>query len=96
MRNVQLQNNEEVVPKLTFNGYSLFVEIDDLNLRARNRGVVMANILEEHISEETKRITPTGLRNILEYFNQIDAFERAQAYSAFRQILQERGRTSAS
>lgn len=84
-------NNEEETPIQTFKGYSLFVEIEDFALRARNRAVIMANIFEEHYNSALGKVSALGLKNILEYFKEVPDLDKAQAFAAFNTILQERG-----
>lgn len=55
-----------------FKTYSLFNDIEDLELRNRNRAVVLANMAEDHIDRKSKRISPKGAALILGYFGKID------------------------
>ena len=86
-----LNNEDEAAPAKMFKGYSLFTEVEDHELKARNRATVMVNILEEHYSREANKVSPVGLKNILEYFQEIPVFEKAVAYAAFEDILKQRG-----
>lgn len=58
-----MQNQNE------FKGFSLFNDIEDIDLRTRNRSVVMANMAEDHIDRKTKRVSPKGAALILNYFS---------------------------
>lgn len=85
-----MPSSEETKIRL-YKGYSLFDDIEDFTLKARNRGVVMANILEEHYGKSFKKVSPGGLALILGYFTEVPALERKATKEAFEQILKERG-----
>jgi hypothetical protein len=81
---MQNQNNE-------FKGFSLFNDIEDAELRTRNRSVVMCNIAEDHVDRKTKRISPKGAALILNYFANIPAEEREIAKNKFAEDMNVRG-----
>lgn len=74
-----------------FKGFSLFNDVEDVDLRTRNRSVVMCNIAEDHIQKATKRINPKGAALILNYFALIPADERDAAKNKFEEDMSIRG-----
>jgi len=70
-------------------GFSLFNDIEDSDLRNRNRAVVLANIADS--TSKAKKISPNGMGLILCYFSKIDKTERKDVMSRFVTIMQERG-----
>lgn len=76
--------------KNSFKSFPLFGEIQDESLRSRNRGVVMANIVEDNLTK-LKRVTPKGAVLVLGYFESIPDKERSTAYAEFEKQLKERG-----
>lgn len=85
-----MQNQNE------FKGFSLFNDIEDIDLRTRNRSVVMANMAEDHIDRKTKRVSPKGAALILNYFSLIPTEERNAAKESFAQDMTSRGFALAS
>lgn len=80
-----MQNQNE------FKGFSLFNDIEDVDLRTRNRSVVMANMAEDHMDRKTKRVNPRGASLILNYFALIPKEERNYAKDKFSQDMTARG-----
>lgn len=74
----------------TFKGFSLFNEVIDVNLRARNRAIIMANITEDNLTDN-KRLTPRGAVLVMGYFEAVPEQERDVTYKAYEQSLKERG-----
>lgn len=74
-----------------YKGFSLFNEIKDSELRTRNRAVVLANITEDNLTKQTKRLTPKGAVLVLGYFTCIPDEEKAATQRSYQQALQERG-----
>lgn len=74
-----------------FKGFSLFNDIEDADLRTRNRAVVMANIAEDHMDRKTKRLTPKGAALVLNYFSLIPGEERNVAKDKFAEDMKNRG-----
>jgi len=75
-------------------GYSLFNDIEDTELRVRNRAVVMANIFDDNLDE--KATTPTikgaGAALLLSYFSKIPAEDMQAVWDKFKNIMTtERG-----
>ena len=70
--------------------YNLFEKIKDEGLRARNRGVMLANIYEE--SMVNGKIPPSGMKNLLVYFQAIplEGEQRERAYAEFQVQMHER------
>ena len=73
-----------------YKGFSLFNEIQDKELRTRNRAVILANITEDNLTPN-KRVTPKGAVLILGYFTCIPDEEKAEAEAACYKLMQERG-----
>lgn len=76
-------NNDE------FKGYSLFNDIEDADLRNRNRSVIMFNILDHNTKDQ--RCSPKGAALILGYFSKIPKEERDDVESRFEQLVKEKG-----
>lgn len=74
-----------------FKGFSLFNDVEDAELRAQNRGRVMANMAEDHTEKNKKRITPKGASLILNYFNLIIDKDRNAAKDKFKTEMEARG-----
>lgn len=72
-----------------YKGFSLFNDIDDSDLRNRNRAVILANIAESHIKD--KKISPSGAGLILRYFSLIPGDEREVVKDKFQVAMQQRG-----
>ena len=72
-----------------YKGYSLFKEAACEENRHRNRGVVMANIVEDHTQEG--KMTARGTATLIGYFNQIPPRDRELANKKCADILVERG-----
>lgn len=77
-----MQNNE-------YKGYSLFKDVEDVDLRDRNRAVIMANIVEQYT--KNKKMTPKGAALILGYFNSLPEAERKGVYDRFEKRVFEMG-----
>ena len=72
-----------------FKGFSLFDDINDKQLRSRNRAVLLANITEDNLTPN-KRLTEKGTVLVLGYFTAIPEDERADVQVAYEQVLRER------
>ena len=68
--------------------HSLFNDIEDEGLRARNRAVVLANMYED--LQVDNKVTPSGMGNLLSYFKGIPYEERSRAYAEFQVQMTER------
>lgn len=73
-----------------YKGFSLFNEIQDKELRTRNRAVILANITEDNLTPN-KRVTPKGAVLVLGYFTCIPDEEKADTEKAYARAMQERG-----
>lgn len=69
--------------------FESFNDIENKELRVRNRAVVMANIFEDHTKGD--KITPLGTKLLLTYFNQIPNEEKKITYETFRSHMTQRG-----
>lgn len=68
-------------------GYPLFF-VGEEN-RHRNRGVILANIVEDHMKEGM--VSARGTATLLEYYRTIGASERQMALDKLNESLRERG-----
>lgn len=73
----------------SFKGYSLFKEPECKVFKHRNRGAIMANIIEDNMKNEL--ITAKGTATLLGYFKHIPASERKLALEACNSQLKQRG-----
>lgn len=72
-----------------YQGYSLFLEVEDFDLKARNRGAVLTNIFEDH--SEKDKVSSQGARMMMEYLQEIPSLEREVVYREFVKTLAKRG-----
>ena len=72
-----------------YKGFSTFNDIEDVELRDRNRAVVMTNIAENHCKNNL--ITPGGAGILLGYFNALPAEERKNVLKQFMEKMYDRG-----
>lgn len=70
-------------------GYSLFNEVENEEVRNRNRGRVMLNMYEDHCRDGV--VDAAGLAIILGYFKEIPSAERAAALEMFTALCQHKG-----
>jgi hypothetical protein len=71
-----------------FKGFELFNDVEDKQLQARNRGVVMANIACDHSKDQ--RINAKGVELICGYFTLINPDDRANAREEFAKEMVKR------
>ena len=79
-----MQNQNE------FKGYSLFNDIEDFDLRNRNRAVILANIMEDNLTAK-KKVTGKGSTLILGYFLNVPEVDRKSVRDKFAKAITERG-----
>lgn len=79
----------ENVQKNEYKGFSLFNDIEDKQLRNRNRAVVLTNISEDNTKDGL--INGKGAGLVLGYFINIPADEREEVKIKYTQFMQERG-----
>lgn len=72
-----------------FKGYSLFNDIEDIDLRTRNRAVILTNLASDHT--KNKLISAKGAGLILGYFGLIPENERKGVEGAFKEGMKQRG-----
>lgn len=75
--------------KDSFKGFSLFNDIEDKDLRNRNRAVVLGNIAADNARNQL--ISPKGASLILGYFGLVPPEERAEVQDRFTQRMKETG-----
>lgn len=79
------KNNNE------FKSFCLFNDIEDTELRNRNRAVVLTNIAEDCTDRKTKRVNMKGAGLILGYFNQVAVADREDVKNKFSDNMHSRG-----
>lgn len=72
-----------------YKGFDLFLDVEDKQLQARNRAVVLANIAESNVKDQ--RINAKGASLILGYFNKIPMEDRNTVKDAFKINMISRG-----
>lgn len=78
---------------MLYHTYHLFDDVEDRNLRIKNRSTVLVNIMEDNLqkSEKGKEVSEKGARVIFGYFAQIPPDERGEVMNGFQQELARRG-----
>lgn len=66
-------------------GYTLFNDIEDIELRSYNRAMIMANIIEDNLAEKDGRVNQKGMYHSTRYFEAVPVSERQKVYG----LLQE-------
>ena len=72
-----------------YKGFSLFNDIEDVNLRNRNRAVVLSNIASDH--SKNRKITPGSAGLILGYFKEIPDEDKMDVQNRFVKEMNLRG-----
>ncbi len=72
-----------------FNGFALFNDVEDTTLRNRNRGVVMANIVDAYAKDG--KVSQKGAYLLLSYFSHIPDGDKKEVYESFERKLLEYG-----
>lgn len=75
-----------------FKGYSLFNDIEDVDLRDRNRAVVLSNMVDQNT--RNNKTTPRAAALVIGYFKCIPEGERTKVYELFKKRLGELGYVS--
>ena len=75
--------------KNEYKSYSLFNDVEDAELRNRNRAVVLANIAQD--STKNRLISPGGAGTILGYFNQLSNEDKPLVQELFVKRMKEQG-----
>lgn len=73
-----------------FKAYPLFNEVEDKELQARNRAIILANISEDHKTPE-KKISVKGAALIMGYFQKIPQEDRKEIASLYAKEMTNRG-----
>lgn len=79
---------DQITPN-EFKGFSLFNDVEDTELRNRNRAVILTNIATSHT--KNRKITPGGAGLIIRYFNLIPPHERQDVQSKFVDHMKREG-----
>lgn len=85
---VQRTKKEKIMTE-EFKGFSLFNDIEDAELRNRNRGVVLANIATNH--SKKGKVSPGAAGLILGYFDKVPGEDRGSVTQYFQSFMAERG-----
>jgi hypothetical protein len=72
-----------------YKGFALFNDIEDVVLRTRNRGVVLANMAIDNMRDQ--KLSPKGVLLVLGYFNTIPEKERINVQASFVESMNQRG-----
>lgn len=72
-----------------YKGFELFNDIEDSELRNRNRAVVLANMAEDHTKD--RRINAKGAGLVIGYFSQVPEQDRDIVRAKFATAMQQRG-----
>lgn len=70
-------------------GYSTFVDVENKDIRDRNRGSVMLNIFEDHATDGV--MNAMGMATVLGYFREIPEGERGDALAMFTAMCESAG-----
>lgn len=73
----------------TYQGFNLFNDIEDFDLRTRNRAVVLANIYEDNCKDG--KVSGKGAVTIMNYFQKIPEGERGAVQTKFTEDMRLRG-----
>lgn len=73
-----------------YRGFALFSDIEDKELQSRNRAVVLANMMQDHMNKQ-KKLQGKGAALVLGYFNALPEEERASVKEAFTIAMKDRG-----
>lgn len=70
------------------NGYDLFMEVEDTDLRTRNRAVVLFNIYEDHT--RNGMTNPEGLVQMMQYIQKLPEEDQPTVVSTLSLMLEPR------
>ena len=71
-----------------FNGYPLFNDVEDFELRTRNRGIIMANIMEDNTTDGI--VSSRGIKDVTGYYSKVPAHEMQAVYDQCTASMAER------
>lgn len=83
------KEKDESVEVNEYRGYSLFKDVEDVELRDRNRAQVLWNIFESN--SENGNATVKGMAYLVGYTNQIPEAERRPMITQFTLMLHQGG-----
>lgn len=83
------EQNAKVETTEVFKGFSLFNDIEDLELRKRNRAVIMVNLLADNFSQG--KIEARGSLLIIGYMSKVPTEDRKELVDEFVRQANERG-----
>ena len=64
-------------------GYSMFDDIEDRNLRMRNQGAILRNIAVSSRSRCGKKLKPAGMAMLMSYFSNIKEADKGTVMTQF-------------
>ncbi len=73
----------------TYRGFDLFNDIEDSELRNRNRAVVLSNMAQDNTKEQ--RISPKGAALIIGYFTKVPENDRQVVMNKFKESMNNKG-----
>jgi len=79
------ENGKAPVVDNEYEGYSLFKDIEDEQLKARNRAMILWNIFERH--SENGKATVKGMAKLVGYTNRVPSGERMAMLDAFNLMI---------
>lgn len=79
------------MPQDNYKGFSLFNDIEQVELRNRNRAVVLANIASDNTDKKTKRVSIKGAGLILGYFQNVLDADKKDVEARFVEQMKQRG-----
>ena len=72
-------------------GYPLFNDTEDKHTQRQNRAVILANIIEDNLYDDTGVVTQTGMLYSLQYWDQIPDEEKKVIYEMLKREVSGRG-----
>ena len=71
-------------------GYSLFLDVEDEELRAKNRAVVLRNMLTSR-PWNGKQLPSATASEVVRYFAKVPKEDRSVLFPVFRKLLEDEG-----
>ena len=72
-------------------GYPLFNDVEDKHTQRQNRAVILANIIEDNLQDESGVVTQTGMLYSLQYWDEIPDEEKKVVYEMLKREVSGRG-----
>lgn len=71
--------------------FNLFTDVEDEELKARNRAAIMSNIFEDHANADGETLTPLGFSHLVGYFSKIPDDGKTAALEVFSVLCEKKG-----